>query len=141
MGNITYQGGWDFTDLKYIDLSDKEKEKYLVVKGDLLFNRTNSKELVGKSAVYRQSEPMAFAGYLIRVKANSQNNAEYLAGFLNSKYGKQILTNMCKSIIGMANINAQELQSIEILKPPLNLQNDYAKIVYKTEKNKREIVL
>ncbi|NAP60642.1 restriction endonuclease subunit S, partial [Escherichia coli] len=52
MGNITYQGRWDFTDLKYIDLSVKEKDKYLVKEGDLLFNRTNSKELVGKTAVY-----------------------------------------------------------------------------------------
>ncbi|HEA1099215.1 TPA: restriction endonuclease subunit S, partial [Escherichia coli] len=47
MGNITYQGRWDFTDLKYLDLSVKEKDKYLVKEGDLLFNRTNSKELVG----------------------------------------------------------------------------------------------
>lgn len=68
MGNITYQGRWDFTDLKYLDLSVKEKDKYLVKEGDLLFNRTNSKELVGKTAVYEEDRPMAFAGYLIRVR-------------------------------------------------------------------------
>ncbi|HDZ8394020.1 TPA: restriction endonuclease subunit S, partial [Klebsiella oxytoca] len=48
MGNITYQGDWDLTSLKYIDLDEKNKEKFLVKRGDLLFNRTNSKELVGK---------------------------------------------------------------------------------------------
>ncbi|EFD0717882.1 restriction endonuclease, partial [Escherichia coli] len=114
MGNITYQGRWDFTDLKYIDLSVKEKDKYLVKEGDLLFNRTNSKELVGKTAVYEEDRPMAFAGYLIRVRPNSIGNNYYISGYLNSIHGKITLMNMCKSIVGMANINAQELQNIEI---------------------------
>ncbi|EIQ7136008.1 restriction endonuclease subunit S, partial [Escherichia coli] len=118
MGNITYQGRWDFTDLKYLDLSVKEKDKYLVKEGDLLFNRTNSKELVGKTAVYEEDRPMAFAGYLIRVRPNSIGNNYYISGYLNSIHGKITLMNMCKSIVGMANINAQELQNIEILIPP-----------------------
>lgn len=130
MGNITYQGGWDFTDLKYLDLSVKEKDKFLVKEGDLLFNRTNSKELVGKTAVYEDDRPMAFAGYLIRVRPNSIGNNYYIAGYLNSTHGKITLMNMCKSIVGMANINAQELQNIEILIPPKHLQDEY-EIIYK----------
>ncbi|GCN00219.1 restriction endonuclease subunit S [Escherichia coli] len=130
MGNITYQGRWDFTDLKYLDLSVKEKDKYLVKEGDLLFNRTNSKELVGKTAVYEEDRPMAFAGYLIRVRPNSIGNNYYISGCLNSIHGKITLMNMCKSIVGMANINAQELQNIEILIPPKHLQDEY-EIIYK----------
>ncbi|WP_244592128.1 restriction endonuclease subunit S [Escherichia coli] len=130
MGNITYQGRWDFTDLKYLDLSVKEKDKYLVKEGDLLFNRTNSKELVGKTAVYEEDRPMAFAGYLIRVRPNSIGNNYYISGYLNSIHGKITLMNMCKSIVGMANINAQELQNIEILIPPKHLQDEY-EITYK----------
>ncbi|EIV3314484.1 restriction endonuclease subunit S [Escherichia coli] len=130
MGNITYQGRWDFTDLKYLDLSVKEKDKYLVKEGDLLFNRTNSKELVGKTAVYEEDRPMAFAGYLIRVRPNYIGNNYYISGYLNSIHGKITLMNMCKSIVGMANINAQELQNIEILIPPKHLQDEY-EIIYK----------
>lgn len=130
MGNITYQGRWDFTDLKYLDLSVKEKDKYLVKEGNLLFNRTNSKELVGKTAVYEEDRPMAFAGYLIRVRPNSIGNNYYISGYLNSIHGKITLMNMCKSIVGMANINAQELQNIEILIPPKHLQDEY-EIIYK----------
>ncbi|HFS7383677.1 TPA: restriction endonuclease subunit S [Escherichia coli] len=130
MGNITYQGRWDFTDLKYLDLSVKEKDKYLVKEGDLLFNRTNSKELVGKTAVYEEDRPMAFAGYLIRVRPNSIGNNYYISGYLNSIHGKITLMNICKSIVGMANINAQELQNIEILIPPKHLQDEY-EIIYK----------
>lgn len=130
MGNITYQGGWDFKELKYLDLSVKEMDKFLVKKGDLLFNRTNSKELVGKTAVYGEDRPMAFAGYLIRVRPNSIGNNYYISGYLNSIHGKITLMNMCKSIVGMANINAQEFQNIEILIPPKHLLDEY-EIIYK----------
>jgi type I restriction enzyme S subunit len=135
MGNITYKGGWDLGKLKYIDLNDSDKSKYLTQKGDLLFNRTNSKELVGKTAVYEEADPMAIAGYLIRVRANEQANNYYISGYLNSYHGKTTLRNMCKSIVGMANINAQELQDIKILLPPKELQDKYAKIFIET-KNK-----
>jgi len=133
MGNITYQGGWDFTNLKYIDLNEKDKPKYLTKKGDLLFNRTNSKELVGKTAVFEENKPMAIAGYLVRVRTNELGNNYYISAYLNSSHGKQTLVGMCKSIVGMANINAQELQNIKIALPPLELQNKFENIVKQTK--------
>lgn len=138
MNNITYEGHWDLTDLKYVDLDDKEVEKYLVHKGELLFNRTNSKELVGKTAVYRFEKPMAFAGYLVKLIPNEKANAEFISAYLNSKYGKSILFSMAKNIVGMANINAEELKSIKIYIPPKQLQDQFAEIVQKIE-SQREL--
>lgn len=129
MGNITYEGGWNLNELKYIDLEDKDKAKYFAVKGDLLFNRTNSKELVGKTAVFSEEKPMVFAGYLIRLRTNEKGNSQFISGYLNSLHGKITLQAMCKSIVGMANINAQELQDIKILIPPSELQDQYAELV------------
>lgn len=126
MGNLTYTGRIDLNSLKYIDFSAADEKKYLVRKGDILFNRTNSKELVGKTAVYNLNLPMAFAGYLVRARTNSENHPEYIAAFLNSNYGKATLMGMCKSIVGMANINAKEMQSISIGKPPPSLQLEFA---------------
>jgi len=136
MNNITYQGELDLSDLKYIDLSDSDKEKYLVYKGDLLFNRTNSRELVGKTAVFREDSPMAFAGYLVRLVPNENGNSEFISAFLNSSYGKKLLYKMAKNIIGMANINAKEFSNIEIYIPPIELQNQFADIVAKIEEQK-----
>jgi type I restriction enzyme S subunit len=116
MNNITYAGKWEFGDLKYINIEDDES-KYLVNYGDLLFNRTNSKELVGKCAVFRMKKPMAFAGYLVKLKTKNKAISEYIAAYLNSTYGKAILFNKAKNIVGMANINAQEVQEIPILMP------------------------
>lgn len=126
MGNVTYDGRIDLSDLKHIELTDKEFGKYTTRPGDLLFNRTNSKELVGKTAVVTQAEPMAIAGYLVRGRANARGNTYYISGYLNSTHGKAVLRNMCKNIVGMANINAKEFQSIPIAIPPVELQRSYA---------------
>lgn len=133
MNNITYEGYWDFDSLKYIDVPEMDFEKYSLRKGDLVFNRTNSKELVGKTAVYDRDEPVIIAGYLIRVRFDEHTNPWFVWGHLNSKYGKTRLFNLCRNIVGMANINAKELQAIPILKPPIDLQNQFAAIVEKVD--------
>lgn len=117
MGNVTSDGRIDLTDMKYIDLSPGDEAKYTVRQGDLLFNRTNSADLVGKSAVYRETEPRAFAGYLVRLRPKSPELGEYVAGYLNSRHGKLTLRKMAKSIVGMANINAREAMSIRLPEP------------------------
>lgn len=125
MGNITYGGEIDLDDLKYVELADKEVEKYTARKGDILFNRTNSKDLVGKTAIYDSDEPMAIAGYLVRARVNDQADPYYIGAYMNSKHGKATLRNMCKNIVGMANINAQEFQDIPIATPPIELQREF----------------
>ena len=136
MGNLTYNGAIVLDDLKYIDLKESEIDKYTVHKGDILFNRTNSKELVGKTAVYRGTNTVAFAGYLVRVRTNNLAHYEFLSAFMNSSYMKKKLQMKCKNIVGMANINAQEFQDFDIYLPPIDLQNQFAQIVQKIEAQK-----
>jgi len=139
MNNITYDGRWNFDSLKYINLDDKGTEKYLAESGDLLFNRTNSKELVGKTAVFRENKAMAFAGYLVRARLNERAVPEYISAVMNSRYGKQTLLGMCKSIVGMANINAKEFQKIRIPLPPIALQEDFQEIILSINSKMRDI--
>lgn len=136
MNNITYGGSIDLSDLKYINVDDKDYEKYIVRKGDVLFNRTNSKELVGKTAVFKGESPMIIAGYIIRVRTNEKAHPEYISAFLNSRYGKSTLLDMCKAIVGQANINAQELQDIKIPLAPISIQNKFADFVHQVESQK-----
>ena len=126
MGNLTTTGRITLDDLKYLDLSDPDIARYTVRRGDILFNRTNSPELVGKTAVVRTDLPLAFAGYLIRVRTNARHNPEFVSGYLNSRHGKAVLRGMNKAIVGQANINAKELQSIPIALPPKVLQDEFA---------------
>ena len=136
MNNITYSGEMDYKDLKYIELSDSEKEKFLLKKGELLFNRTNSKELVGKTGLFNLDIPMAFAGYLIRIKPSNLIHSKFLLFFMNSEFMKKLLYNKAKNIVGMANINAKELEDFSIILPPIELQNKFAERVGKIEKLK-----
>lgn len=138
MNNITYKGDVVLDELKYVNLDEKEKEKHLVHKGELLFNRTNSKELVGKTAVYDHNEPIAYAGYLIKLIPNELANSYFISGYLNSNYGKRYLYNLAKNIVGMANINAKELRGIPIYMPPKKLQDEYE---YKIKKINKSIDL
>lgn len=135
MNNLTYSGEMDLSDLKYIT-HEQASDKYLVEPGDLLFNRTNSKELVGKTAVYDGPVPMAYAGYLVRGRVKQGVAPEYVSAFLNSKYGKTILRGMCKNIVGMANINAKEFASIAIPAPPDAQQAQFQKVVVNIRKRK-----
>ena len=139
MNNITYSGEMDYKDLKYIELSDSEKEKFLLKKGELLFNRTNSKELVGKTGLFNLDIPMAFAGYLIRIKPSNLIHSKFLLFFMNSEFMKKLLYNKAKNIVGMANINAKELEDFSIILPPIELQKKFAERIEKIEKLSFEI--
>lgn len=120
MNNITYGGELDLTDTKRIDIPDNELDKCTVRRGDVLFNRTNSKELVGKTCVYNRDEMMVLAGFVIRVRVTERILPEFLSAFLNTDFSKRMLLGMCKAAIGQANINAQEMQDIGIYLPPRN---------------------
>jgi len=139
MNNLTYSGEMDLRDLKYITKVQAD-EKYLVKEGDILFNRTNSKELVGKTAVYVGPEPMAYAGYLVRGRTKENFAPEYISAFLNSPWGKEKLQSMCKSIVGMANINAKEFQSIVLPIPPENEQMHFRARVLAIREKKQLLI-
>ena len=136
MNNITYGGELDLSDIKHIDVPDNELEKCTVRRGDVLFNRTNSKELVGKTCVYDRDEMMVLAGFVIRVRVTDRILPEFLSAFLNTEFSKQMLFSMCKTAIGQANINAQELQNIRIYIPPIELQQQFTQFKKQTAKSK-----
>ena len=136
MNNITVDGKLDLGDLKYIDISDYELEKYVVRKGDLLFNRTNSIELVGKTTTFNLNEDMIIAGYIIRVRLNNQMLPEVLSQYMNLEVIKSKLRDMAKGAVNQANINAQELQSIRVYLPDIDIQKKFVKIKCKLDKSK-----
>ena len=108
MGNIQ-NGKLDWHDLAYSSDSE-EIDKYSLQEGDVLFNRTNSPELVGKAAIYRGERPALFAGYLIRInQIESIVDAQYLNLFLNSPVAKQYANTVKTDGVNQSNINGQKL--------------------------------
>ena len=136
MNNLTADGHLDLNDLKYIDISDDEVEKCVVRKGDVLFNRTNSIDLVGKTAVFDLQDDMVIAGYIIRVRLNEKILPEVLSQYMNLEALKDILRSMAKGAVNQANINAQEMQDIGIYLPPTELQRQFVQFKEQTDKSK-----
>jgi restriction endonuclease S subunit len=111
--------GWDLRELKYIELEADELERYRVLPGDLLFNRTNSKELVGKCEVFPESGDWVFASYLIRVRLRREAVIpQFVSDFLSTRTGRLQIDRLSRQIIGMTNINAEELKEILLPLPP-----------------------
>ena len=136
MNNITYDGELDLSDIKQIDVPDSELEKCTVRQGDVLFNRTNSRELVGKTCVYNRDEMMVLAGFVIRIRVNSRVLPVFLSSFLNTDFSKQMLLGMCRTAVGQANINAKELQDIGLYIPPIDLQQRFIDFKLQIDKSK-----
>ncbi len=121
--NNLQDDGWDLSELKYLELSDRELENYRLEPGDILFNRTNSKELVGKCEVFREAGAWVFASYLIRVRTNEARLLpQFVSDFLGTTIGRMQIDRVSRQIIGMTNINAEEIRELLIPVPPLRQQ-------------------
>ena len=119
MGNIQ-SGRLVFDKLVYTsDL--KEIAKYPLEYNDLLFNRTNSKDLVGKVAIYKGEIPAIYAGYLVRLTP-VLIDADYLNYVMQSQYYWIYCQNMRSDAIGQSNINAEKLKKFRVPLPPLSEQ-------------------
>ncbi len=119
MGNIQ-QGSLDLADLKYLPSNHAEFPELLLELGDLLFNRTNSPELVGKSAVYEgYPEPCSYASYLIAVRLGDGCLPKLLSINLNSFHGRAWIASVVSQQVGQANVNGTKLQAFAFPLPPL----------------------
>jgi len=126
--------------LKYINLSNQIIEKTKLNKNDLLFNRTNSKELVGKTAVFDKDGVYTFASYLIRIKLDeSKCDVHYLNYFLNSRIGRIQIDLTSRQITGQANINSKELQGFIVPLPSLSIQKQIASNVESIRKQVKSL--
>lgn len=123
MGNIQ-NGQLELNDLKYIYM-DSEIERLILQDGDLLFNRTNSPELVGKSAVFHAGKPMTFASYLIRVRFTPDvADPDFVNYWINSAWGKAWARLVKTDGVSQSNINGSKLAAMPIPLPPIEEQQE-----------------
>ena len=122
MNNITNDGFLDVSHYKTISLPEKELEKCLVKRGDIIFNRTNSRELVGKSCVFTEDEKMVIAGYLIRIRVRDGFEPQFITYSMNLQRSLGLFQHLIVGAVHQANISANNIQKVIINYPPLSEQ-------------------
>ena len=113
-------GEIDYSDLVYSS-DEADIEKYYLLENDLLFNRTNSAEWVGKTSIYRGDTPAIYAGYLIRIR--TPLCGEYLNAVMNSSYAKNYCIRVKTDAVNQSNINAQKLGMFLVPVAPIKEQH------------------
>ena len=125
MGNINREGGLDWKDLVYSN-NEEDIEKFNLLHNDLLFNRTNSSEWVGKTAIYKGERPAIYAGYIIRLRTIFVN-ADYINFVMNSQYHRNWCNDVKTDAVNQSNINAQKLSVFRVPLPPIEEQKRIVK--------------
>jgi len=128
--NCQLDGQVVFRNLQYVDLDQRTFETFRLKRGDILFNRTNSFELVGRSAIYNDDAPAVFASYLVRLSVDrSRVDPSYLNFLLNWDVAQIELKKLASRGVSQANISASKLQTFLVHLPTLSEQADIAKVL------------
>jgi type I restriction enzyme S subunit len=123
MGNVDYSGNIDLAALKYVDLPPDDVARFGLKDGDILFNRTNSKELVGKTGLWIGDREAVLASYFIRLRVDERLARPFFVwAFMNMPHMKRVLFETARGAIGQANINSRELRAFRIPLPDLDEQ-------------------
>jgi type I restriction enzyme S subunit len=133
MGNITYSGEIDLTSPSYVELPEEEFKTLQLEPGDIIFNRTNSTELVGKTAHWNYEFDAVLASYLVKLKLKNNVLPDYFATLLNTQCYKRLFQERCKKAVGQSNVSPTLLKEFPMLVPPLPLQQQFAHVVHKFE--------
>jgi type I restriction enzyme S subunit len=118
------------SDLQFVNLDDITYRKFKLDKEDLLFNRTNSQEKVGKTALFDIEGDFVFASYLIRLAVKKDIVLPaYLNAYLNWDASQLRLKREASRGVSQSNINATKLGRFVIAVPKLNEQNTISEIL------------
>jgi type I restriction enzyme M protein len=111
------------TELKYADMPAEVAAEFEVRKGDILFNRTNSADLVGKAGLFNLDGCFLFASYLVRIQTNrSLLLPEFLNYYLNCRHGQAAVRAFVTPGVSQSNISAGSLKKVKVPVPPLREQ-------------------
>ncbi|EAJ4454745.1 restriction endonuclease subunit S [Campylobacter coli] len=121
---------------KYALIDKNELQTFRLNYGDVLFNRTNSYEFVGRTGIfYNNRENFVFASYLVRLVCNKEILLpEYLTVFLNTHIGKKEIRRRARPSINQANVNPEELKEIKIPIFPMEFQLEIQNLVKDSHK-------
>lgn len=111
--------------LQYVEINDGDLQKFKVERGDILFNRTNSLDLVGRTAIFDIEGDFVFASYLIRLRTDEKKlNPFFLSCYFNTDEIKARLKSIATRAVSQSNISATRLKGFPVPNPNLDEQEE-----------------
>lgn len=131
MHNFTRESALDLTKRRRVNASPKQMQDQSVAAGDVLFNSTNSPELVGKSALIGHlDEPAVFSNHFLRLRTDPDRlDPSYLAQFLRCQFSRGVFRAMAKAWVNQATVGRDRLEELDVPLPPLPEQRRIAAIL------------
>ena len=125
---------------KFANISEADTVNFILENKDVVFNRTNSYEWVGRTGIYYKNDvDHIFASYLVRFVPNRAFILpEYLTAFLNTKYGVQDIKRRSRPSINQTNVNPEEVKEIEI--PLLSIEFQKYIELFFSESNRARLI-
>jgi len=118
--NCQLDGRVSFRDLQFVDLDEGTFNAFALRRGDILFNRTNSIDLVGRTALYDSEAQAVFASYLIRLRINHRSSPRFVNYYFGMPGTQSRLKGLATRAVGQANISASKLQTLLV---PITIDN------------------
>jgi len=132
--NISNEGNIDLSEIKYVEAKETEIEKYGVYKGDVIFNNTNSPDLVGRAAYFDVDRQFVLSNHMTRLRVDPDLlDAEFLARYLNYLWHVGASSRWAKHWVNQAAIDQAGLEKFEIPIPPLPEQRRIVAILRKAD--------
>lgn len=128
----------DFSSLKRLKCSENERKKYLLYEDDVVINRVNSIEYLGKCAhINGLLEDTVYESNMMRMHFDSTRfHPVYICRLLCSRFVYDQIVNHAKQAVNQASINQKDVLEFEIYEPPLKLQTQFADFVQQVNKSK-----
>lgn len=128
--NCQQDGKVHYRDIQFVDLDSESYDRFRVRPGDLLFNRTNSIELVGRMAIVEDDRPAVFASYLVRLVVDANRCIpEFLNYFMNWPRTQEEIKKLASRAVGQANINATKLRTVLFPLPVIDEQREIVAVL------------
>ena len=144
MNNLDREGGLDLSKKRRVPFDPAKSEKFLLHPGDVLFNATNSPEMVGKSAYFGgHEEPAVFSNHFLRLRPGPSLDGRFLARWLQHQFQRGVFAAGCRKWVNQATYGKDSLLGLGIPLPPLEEQRRIAAILDKADelRAKRRAVL
>jgi type I restriction enzyme S subunit len=131
MNNVTTRGHFDWSSFIRVPASEGTIATYSLASGDVLFNNTNSTELVGKTALFEAyDEPVVFSNHFTRLRARADKlEPAFLASWLQYQWQRRLFADICNQWIGQSAVQRDKLLSLDMPLPPLPEQKRIAAIL------------